>query len=32
MVPRMPDTVRMDAPSNFEASSVLLNMPLMNAV
>jgi hypothetical protein len=32
MVPRMPDTVLMAAPSNLAASSWLLNMPPMKAV
>ena len=30
--PRMPDTVRMFAPSNLATSSAELNMSLMNAV
>ena len=30
--PRMPDTVRMDAPMNFATSISELNMPRMNAV
>ncbi len=32
MLPRIPETVRTDAPSNFAASSWVVNMPLMNAV
>ncbi len=31
-VPRMPETVRMEAPSNFATSRPLLNMPRTNAV
>ena len=31
-VPRMPETVRSDAPWNLATSSALLNMPVMNAV
>mmetsp|Transcript_26891 Transcript_26891/g.67727 ORF Transcript_26891/g.67727 Transcript_26891/m.67727 type:complete len:220 (+) Transcript_26891:814-1473(+) len=32
MVPRMPETVRMEAPSNLATSSWLLNMPVTKAV
>ena len=32
MVPLMPETVRMEAPSNLATSRGLLNMPLMKAV
>ena len=32
IVPRMPDTVRTEAPSNLATSSWLVNMPVMKAV